>query len=303
MNGPDMSFLAGPAVADGSWSTELQRRGVPPNVPAELANLTQPQVVAALAREYVLAGATILSTNTFGAQRFNFARRGLTEDPAEVARHGATIARNVAAGKARVGGSIGPSGKIMLLGEAPEPELRASFAAHAAALADGGVDFILLETFSEMAELMLAIDAVRGVTPLPIVASVSFDSGPQRTHTMMGVAAEEAARQLEAAGAAAVGCNCGAGVETILPAVVALRANTKLPVWVKPNAGLPDLIDGRPVYSVGIDEFAEYIPALLDAGANIVGGCCGVGPEHIKRIAAVVASRGRARAGRKPRGA
>ncbi len=298
MSAPDAAFLAGPAVADGSWSTELQRRGVPPNIPAELANLTQPQIVAALAREYLLAGATILTTNTFGAQRFNFGRRNLKEDPAEVARAGATIAHNVAAGKAHVGGSIGPSGKIMIVREVPESDLRASFASHAAALAEGGVDFILLETFSEMAEIMLAIEAVRSACSLPIVASLSFDSGPQRTHTMMGVSAEEAARSLESAGVAAVGCNCGAGVNTILPAVVALRAGTILPVWVKPNAGLPDLVDGRPVYAVSIDDFAEHAPALFEAGANVVGGCCGVGPEHIKRIAALVASRGR-----KPRGA
>ncbi len=278
-------------VADGGWSTLLQARGVPADAPAELANLTHPHLVEALAREYVAAGARFITTNTFSANRFIFERRGLELNLDEINRSGAALAKKVAAETgALVAGSIGPSGKILAVHEVKEAELVEAFSAQAAALAQGGADVIALETFSELAEILPVVEAVRKSTGLPVIASMSFDSGPQRTYTMMGAAAEDCASALEEAGADAVGCNCGAGITTFLPIVVALRANTALPLWVKPNAGLPELVDGRVVYKQTPDEFGHHIPALLEAGANIIGGCCGSGPEHIKRVAALVLS-------------
>ncbi|MBI5863013.1 MAG: homocysteine S-methyltransferase family protein [Planctomycetes bacterium] len=144
-----------------------------------------------------------------------------------------------------------------------------------------------------MPEILLALAAVKSVTNLPVVASMSFDSGPQRARTLMGATAEQAAAALDEAGADAIGSNCGAGIAAALPAVVALRANTKKPLWIKPSVGLPDLEEGRPVYHHTPDEFGGFVPALIDAGANILGGCCGAGPEHIRRVAALVASRRR----------
>ena len=278
-------------VADGGWSTQLQARGVPTDVPAELANLTHPHLVEALARDYVAAGARFITTNTFSANRFIFERRAPEHNLDQVNRSGAALARKVAAeAGALAAGSIGPSGKILAVGETKESELTELFAAHATALAEGGADVIVLETFSELAEVLLALEAVRNATGLPIIASMSFDSGPQRTRTMMGARAEDCASALEEAGADAVGCNCGAGIATFLPIVVALRANTSLPLWVKPNAGLPELVDGQVVYRQTPDEFGHYIPGLLQAGVNIVGGCCGSSPAHIKRVAALVES-------------
>ncbi len=279
------------AVADGGWSTQLQARGVPADAPAELANLTHPHLVTALAHEYAAAGARFITTNTFAANALAFARHGGDHDLAEINRRGASLAREAAAGSgALVAGSIGPSGKILAINEARPEVLHEAFATQAAALAEGGADLIVLETFSELAEILVALEAVRGTTGLPVIASMSFDSGPQRTRTMMGAKAEECAAALEEAGADAVGCNCGAGVATILPAVVALRAHTRLPLWVKPNAGLPELEEGRAVYKQTPDEFGKHVPTLLDAGANILGGCCGTGPAHIARIAALVRS-------------
>jgi methionine synthase I (cobalamin-dependent) len=279
------------AVADGGWSTQLQARGVPTDAPAELANLTHPHLVEALARDYVAAGAGFITTNTFAANSFVFERRGLEQELAEVNRRGAALARKaIGNSDALVAGSIGPSGKILAVREVTEDQLKAAFSAQAAALAEGGSDVIVLETFSELAEVLLALAAVREATDLPVIASMSFDSGPQRARTMMGARAEDCASALEEAGADAVGCNCGAGVATILPAVVALRANTKLPLWVKPNAGLPELEQGRVVYRQTPDEFGRRVPALLEAGVNIIGGCCGTGPDHIKRVAALVES-------------
>ncbi len=286
----DLTQYAGDVtVADGGWSTQLQARGVPAAAPAELANLTHPHLVTALAREYVAAGARFITTNTFAANAPAFARHGNDFDLAEINRRGAELAREaVGDSGALVAGSIGPSGKILAVGEARPETLREAFAAQAAALAEGGADLIVLETFSELAEILIALEAARTATGLPVIASMSFDSGPQRTRTMMGVKAEESAAALQENGAAAVGCNCGVGIATILPAVVALRAHTRLPLWVKPNAGLPELEQGRAVYKQTPEEFGKHVPTLLDAGANILGGCCGTGPEHIARVAALV---------------
>lgn len=278
-------------VADGGWSTRLQARGVPTDVPAELANLTHPHLVEQLARDYVAAGAHFITTNTFSANSFVLQRTGLDHDPAAVNRAGAALAKQAVGGAdVLVAGSIGPSGKMLVVHEVTRDQLLKAFTTLAEALAEGGADAIVLETFSELAEILVALEAVHKATGLPVIASMSFDSGPQRTRTMMGARAEDCATALEEAGADAIGCNCAAGVATILPALVALRANTNLPLWVKPNAGLPELEEGRVVYKQTPDEFGQHVPALLDAGANIIGGCCGTGPEHIKRIAALVAS-------------
>ncbi len=277
-------------VADGGWSTQLQLRGVSADVPAETANLTHPEVVVELAKAYLDAGARIITTNTFAANRINLARRGLSEQVAPLNRRGAELAREAIGGRdALVAGSIGPSGKILAVREATEEELTEVFSEQAVALREGGADVLVLETFSELAEVLIALQAVKAATGLPVIASLSFDSGPQRTRTMMGAEASACAKALAAAGADAVGCNCGSGIGTILPAVVALRAATDLPLWVKPNAGLPELEDGRPVYRQSPDEFAASLPPLIEAGANLLGGCCGTGPEHIRKIAATVA--------------
>jgi methionine synthase I (cobalamin-dependent) len=282
-------------VADGGWSTQLWERGVPVSQLPEMANLTHPEVVVRLGREYVEAGARFITTNTFAANRYAIARRGVNTTVAELNQAGARLARQAVEGsEALVAGSIGPSGKILVVHEATEAELTIVFDEQARALAEGGVDVIVLETFSELAEILVALRAAQG-TGLPVIASLSFDSGPQRTRTIMGAAAEDCAAALEEAGAAVVGCNCGGGAANVLPAVVALRGATKLPLWVKPNAGLPDLEDGRPVYRQPPDEFAAVVPTLIEAGANIIGGCCGTGPEHIRRVAAIVENRKRPR--------
>lgn len=281
------------AVADGGWSTQLIARGLPLDVVPETANLTHGHLVAALARDYMQAGVEILTTNTFAANAMTFARRGIKADVAEVNKAGVTIARNVAQGKALVAGVIGPTGVISAIKDKPDDQVRAAIAQSAAALSDAGADWIVLETFSELAEILLAINAVREACNLPIVASMSFDSGPQRARTHMGVTAEIAAATLSDAGAEIIGCNCGGGIATVLPTVVAMRAHTKRPLWVKPSAGPPDLENGLATYSTTADEFGGNVAALLDAGASIVGGCCGIGPEHVRRVAALIASRRR----------
>ncbi len=289
----DLATLkAGTTVADGGWSTRLQMRGLPTDVMAETANLTHPELVIELGRAYLDAGARFITTNTFAANRWNLARRRVQASAAELNRRGAELACEAIGDRdALVAGSIGPSGKILAVRETTPEQLAPLFEEQARALAAGGADVIVLETFSETAELLLALKAVRDAAGLPVVASMSFDSGPQRTRTMMGAKAEDCAAALEDAGADVIGCNCGSGIEHILPAVVALRAHTSRPLWVKPNAGVPELEDGHAVYRQTPEEFGAYVLPILDAGANIVGGCCGTGPEHIKRVAALVARR------------
>jgi len=288
----DLSQLRnGLAVADGGWSTVLVARGYPAARPAELACLTHADMVETLARDYVAAGAVFVSTNTFAANALMGPVRGVEGDLAELNRAAAQLARRAAGGGvASVAGVIGPSGKIVAIQEAPEAELTDCFAQQAAALAAGGADLFVLETYCELAELLVAIKAVRGAARLPIVASLSFDSGPQRTRTVAGNEAADCARALTDAGADMLGCNCGDGIDTALPAVVALRSNTTLPVWVKPSAGLPDLVEGRLAYPQTPDDFDNHVPTLIEAGANVLGGCCGVGPEHIRRVAALVSA-------------
>ncbi len=278
-------------VADGAWATQLMLRGWPGNRPVELANIESPELVLETAGAYLDAGARILTTNTFGANRLALDRRGSSADVAYVNRRGAALAREAAGDRAVVVGSLGPSGRMLLVKETTADALSALFREQAAALAEGGVDAFVLETFSELEEILIALAAVKQATGLPVIASMSFDSGPQRTQTSMGVSADKCAAALDDAGADVVGCNCGAGIANALPAVVAIRGAARRPVWVKPSAGLPDLEEGRAVYHLSPDEFVSHIPTLITAGANIIGGCCGVGPEHIQRLAKLIAAR------------
>lgn len=274
------------AVADGGWSTLLRSRLHPlVDLPEGLC-LRQPQAVLSLAREYVAAGAKFLTTNSFAANRLALQSRGAHEDIRALNREAARLARQaVGTEPIHVLGSIGSTGRILGVHELPNREVGDALSEQARALAEGGVDAILLETFFELAEAELAVRVVKEAVRLPVIASLSFDSGPQRTRTLMGADAAECAARLTEAGADIVGCNCGAGADEALPAVVALRAATDLPLWVKPNVGMPFLEDGRPVYHQTPEEFLAAMKPLVHAGANIIGGCCGAGPEHVRRLA------------------
>lgn len=279
-------------LADGGWSSVLRARGLGADQPAEMANIEQPEIVIALARAYVDAGSRILCTNTFAASRFLLERWECKADVAELNRAGVRCARE-AIGDSDVAlvGTLGPSGKLLLADEVSQAALQEAVREQGRSLLDAGVDALLLETFSEPAEAALAVCALREMSDLPLIASFSFDSGPQRTRTTVGTEAAEVVTALEDAGVDILGCNCGGGAATALPAVVALRAVTELPLWVKPNVGLPELDGDRAVYRQTPEEFAKHVEPLLEAGANVIGGCCGVGPEHIARVARLVRKR------------
>lgn len=282
--GPIEELCAGgPVLTDGAWGTELQAQGLEPGELPDAWSLDHPDRVEAVARAYVDAGSRVILTNSFRANRLALAGQPLAARVAELNRAAVGISRRAARGRARVFGSLGPSGRLLVTGEVDESELREAFLEQARALAEGGADGIAIETMSDLAEAKLALEAVRE-TGLPAVACMTFDSGRRRDRTMMGTAPEEAARELEAAGAAAIGANCGAGVEHYVPVCAGLAAATRLPLWIKPNAGTPRLEGGRAVYDTDPEEFAAHLPALLAAGARFVGGCCGTTPKFIEAL-------------------
>jgi methionine synthase I (cobalamin-dependent) len=274
-----------PAVTDGAWGTELQRRGLEAGVPAETWNAAWPERVEEVARSYVESGSRVLLTNTFAGNRISLASHGLADQLAGLNRAGVEISLRAAAGRARVFASMGPTGKVLMMGEVSAEQMRAAFLEQARILADAGADALLVESMTDLAEARLAAEAALE-TGLPVIASMVFDAGPDRDRTMMGQSVQEVVAELAAVGVAAIGANCGQGIETVAPVCRQLAAATDLPVWIKPNAGLPELADGRTVYRMSPAAFASRVPDLVEAGATFVGGCCGTGPQFIRAVAA-----------------
>lgn len=274
-------------LTDGAWGTELQALGLGPDELPDLWNLSHPDRVEQVARAYVEAGSEIILTNTFRANRLAAGGRASAEELARVNRAGVEISRRAAAGRARVFASIGPSGKLLMEGTLTENDLRAAFSEQAEALAAAGADGLVIETMSDLTEASIAVAAAK-TTGLPVVACMVFDSGKNRDRTMMGVTPEQAAAALAEAGADVIGANCGNGIAGYVPVCARLRAATHLPVWIKPNAGLPELEGGRVVYRTSPEEFARWVPDLVRAGASYIGGCCGTNPAFIRAARAAL---------------
>jgi methionine synthase I (cobalamin-dependent) len=277
-------LAAGPVVTDGAWGTQLQARGLGIGEFPDLWNLTNPGKVEAVARAYVDAGSQVILTNTFGANRVRLAETGCAAEAAQINRAGVEISRRAAANKAAVFASIGPSGKLIMTGETSADELSAAFAEQAQAIAQAGADAIVVETMSDLGEAKLAVAAARA-TGLPVVACMVFDAGKDKDRTMMGTTPEQVAKALTEAGADVIGANCGQGIAGFLPICRRMRATTQLPLWLKPNAGLPQLIDGRAVYTTTPEEFVAHVPELIKLGASFIGGCCGSSPAFVQAIA------------------
>ena len=276
-------LAAGPVLTDGAWGTELQVRGLQTGEFPDIWNLTHPDRVLEVARAYVQAGSQVILTNTFGANRIRLAEYKLTDRLREINRSGVEISRQATQGAAHVFASLGPSGKMLMTEEVNAKELRAAFDEQAQALADAGADALVIETMADLAEAKLAVQAARA-TGLPVVACMVFDSGKDKDRTMMGVTPEEAARVLTAEGADVVGANCGQGIAGFVAICRRLHAATDRPIWVKANAGLPEMIDTRIVYHTTPETFASHAAALLEAGASFLGGCCGTNPAFIRAL-------------------
>jgi len=274
-------------ITDGAWGTQLQARGLSGGECPDAWNLSRPADVESVARAYVDAGSHVILTNTFRSNRLALAGYELANRVRELNVAGAQISLHATGAKALVFASMGPSGKMLMMGETTEEELKAAFEEQAEALAEAGVHGLVVETMSDLAEAMIAVRAAKS-TGLPVVASMVFDSGKNKDRTMMGQTVEQCAVALADAGADVVGANCGRGIAGYLALCQRLAQAAALPVWIKPNAGLPEFVDGKLIYQTTPDEFAGFAPALMDAGARFIGGCCGSTPEFIRALAAKV---------------
>ncbi len=272
-------------VSDGALGTELAKKGLRPGECPELLNADNPVLIGDVARSYVEAGSDIILTNTFGGSSVKLARYGLESRLDELNEKGVRIAVEAAAGRAAVFASLGPTGEFLEpLGPLTESELTDIFGRQVSAFVKAGAEGVVLETMTDLGEVVCALRAVRENSDLPAVCSMTFDKGARGYATMMGVTPERAAEELEAEGADAVGANCGTGIADIVEIAALMRGATGLPLWMKPNAGLPELIGGNTVYRESSDEFASRVADLLRAGATIVGGCCGTTPAHISAV-------------------
>jgi methionine synthase I (cobalamin-dependent) len=268
-------------ITDGAWGTELQARELPPGTIPDTWNLTHPERVQAVARAYADAGSQVILTNTFRANAV--AMKGVPEaDIDAINRAGVALSRG-AAGQALVFASIGPTGKMLLSGEIDSEQVSAAFVAQSRSLAEAGADALLVETMSDIEEARLAVKAAKS-TGLPAIVSFAFDSGKNKDRTMMGATPEAVAAAMAEAGADAVGANCGVGVEQAVPICRRLRAACDLPIWIKPNAGLPTIEGSAIRYRTSAEFFASHYAALREAGAAFLGGCCGSTPDFIRAL-------------------
>ena len=278
-----------PVITDGAWGTELQARGLALGEFPDAWNLSHPDRVLEVAKSYVAAGSQIILTNTFGANRLRLAGDQLADKVHDINRAGVEISRAAADGRALVFASLGPTGKLLMDHENPE-QVQAAFAEQGRSLAKAGADGLVLETMSDLAEAKLALAAVRPLG-LPVVACVVFDSGKEKDRTMMGDTPEAVAGALVAAGADVIGANCGQGIAGFAPICRRLRAACELPIWLKPNAGLPQWVNGRAQYHTMPGDFARAAAQLVEAGAGFIGGCCGTGPAFIQELQRTLVSR------------
>ncbi len=269
-----------PILFDGAMGTELYARGVFINRCYDDLSRTEPELVREIHRAYRRAGADVLETNSFGASRFQLQSYGLEGEVAAINRAAAALAREVAGEDRFVAGSVGPLGvRLEPYGPTSREEARAAFREQAEALAAGGVDLFVCETFSDLSELAEAVAGCREAADLPVVAQMTIQSDGQ---TSYGDAPATVAREAEGFGADAVGLNCSVGPATLVEAVREMAAATRLPVSALPNAGLPKEVQGRKIYMASPDYMASYTRKLVEAGARLVGGCCGTSPEHIR---------------------
>ena len=272
-----------PVVTDGAIGTQLMARGLMTGECPDSWNISSPAKVEEVARRYVESGSEIILTNTFRSNRVALETHGLAGKLEALNLAGVEIARRAASHTAYVFASIGPSGKMLMTGEVSEDDLKKAFTEQVKVLAAAGVDGFAIETMSELAEAKLAVAAASEID-VPIVASMVFDSGKDKGRTMMGATPEQAAEELAAAGADVIGANCGVGIAGYVSVCQRLHAATDRPIWIKPNAGLPEIVDGKVVYQMTPEAFAAFVPAMIQAGAGFIGGCCGTGPEFIWAI-------------------
>lgn len=277
-------------VSDGAWGTFLQAKGLKPGECPELWNIEHPEAVLDIARSYIEAGADTIETNSFGGTNFKLEAFGLADRVYEINRRAAEISRQAAGADKYVLGSVGPTGKMLMMGDVTEEELYEAFKEQVVALSDGGADAIVIETMTAIDEAEIAVRASKENTSCEIICTMTFDhlqTGEYRT--MMGVSPTEMVEALTAAGADILGANCSNGIEGMIHITKEIRSvNKEIPVLIHANAGLPVLQGMCTVFPESPEMMAEFAPRLAKAGANIIGGCCGTTPAHIHKLVEVL---------------
>lgn len=275
-------------VSDGAWGTFLHAKGLKPGQCPELWNIEHSDEVFDIAKSYIDAGADMVETNSFGGSSFKLVHYGLADRASEFNEAAAAISRK-AAGNKFVLGSVGPTGKILMMGEVAPEAIYESFKEQAIALEKGGADAIIIETFTDIDEARLAIRAARENTTCEVICTMTFErtvDGEYRS--MMGVSPTEMIQELVREGVDIIGANCGNGIEGMIQIVKEIRlCNPDIPVLIHANAGMPVYHDGKTLFPETPEQTAGFVKAIIDAGVNIIGGCCGTTPEHIRQIAAV----------------
>ena len=269
-------------IFDGAMGTMLQNAGMKTGDCPEYLNITNPKMVQDVHRAYFEAGSDIIETNTFGASRIKLAEYNLSDKVAEINTAAVQNVKIATAGKAKVAGSMGPTGGfIKPLGELDFDEVYQNYYEQAKALATAGADYILIETCIEIQEMRAALLAAKDACDLPVICQLSFSEDGR---TVTGTDPQSAAIILSAMGADVIGANCSLGPEQLVPIVKELAENCSCPISIQPNAGMPHLVDGKTVFPMTPEDFGKWAPELVKAGATFIGGCCGTTPAHIKAI-------------------
>lgn len=271
-------------IFDGAMGTMLQQAGLQPGQCPELWNVDNAGVITGIHQQFIKHGATVIETNTFGANRIKLGHYGLADKVPLLNKAAVAAARAAAGTTTKIAGSVGPTGKFIApLGDLSFDEAYTVFYEQIHALDQAGIDYILIETIIDIQEIRAALLAAKAATAKPVICQLSFGADGR---TVTGTDPETAALVLAAMGADIIGANCSLGPAQLLPIIETLAASCRCPISVQPNAGMPELINGETVFPMSPAEFGQWVPKLIQAGATYIGGCCGTTPQHIKAISA-----------------
>lgn len=275
-------------VCDGAMGTELQKLGLPPGDSPELLNLTHPEIVKQVHQNYINAGADIITTNTFGANPARLKLHNLENKFEEICSAAVAIAKESAKDKF-VFASIGPLGEILEpLGELPIISAEEYFNVQISALVKTKIDGFIVETMMALEEIEIAVNSIKKNSSLPIIATMTFENGKSGLRTMWGISVDDAVKKLESLNVDVIGANCGNGFDDMIAIMKEMRNLTDKPIIAQANAGIPQWIDGKSVYTETAASIESKVKELIDIGVNIIGGCCGTTPEHIFAIRKLV---------------